>query len=195
MAVKTKDKIFHLESLTEYILTDSQSKTWDSYMDLFEIRKLISSLCHIFSKQLIHRTLSKNQRKLSVKFEELQKVLKDANIIKKTSHSADVFPLWTILKQRIDLTRSYGILNSIIFVQLLIVLLINQDGTILFFEDKTKGTDILQICRSIKIDLDDITAKKRFFSSIYRWLTNDSLGSIDQARDSFGVYSHKGFVM
>lgn len=108
MAGRANDKIFQLDSLARYILLDSQTKTWELCVDVFEIRKLVSSLCHIFMKQRVHKTLSKRQSILAEKFEALQKVMKEANVIKKTTYSADVFPLWTILKQRLDLQNDGG---------------------------------------------------------------------------------------
>lgn len=97
-----------LESLIEYLLVDSPTKSWDSHMDIIEIRRMVSSLCHIFMQQQLQRTLSNRQRQLASNFEGLQRALKNANIVKKAMLSADVVPFWTILKQKLDLTKSYG---------------------------------------------------------------------------------------
>lgn len=108
IAQKSRENISHLASLTEYALKTKSNKSWPYYVDVFEIRKLISSMCHIFAKQELHKTLNERQRNLAVHFQTLQKLLKESNIIRKTNESADVFPYWTILKQRLELGNSRG---------------------------------------------------------------------------------------
>lgn len=53
---------------------------------------------------------------------------------------------------------------------------------LLFFEDKSKGQEIVDISNKIQADLSEMLVKKNFFTSTYRWMTNDCLGSIDQVK-------------
>ncbi len=51
---------------------------------------------------------------------------------------------------------------------------------LLTFENMDEGKQILEICaRTIGI-LDDFVKQKNGFFALYRWLTNDSLGSLNQ---------------
>lgn len=57
---------------------------------------------------------------------------------------------------------------------------------LLTFEDQDKGRQILERCLEIVLILDDMVMPKKGLFALYRFLTNDTLGSIDQV-DSFYI--------
>lgn len=59
-------------------------------------------------KMQANHTLNSKQSQLATQYDSLQRLLKDANVIRRASDSTDVYPYWTILKQRLDLSNSDG---------------------------------------------------------------------------------------
>ena len=55
-----------------------------------------------------------------------------------------------------------------------------ETKVLLSFEDQGKGRQILEQCVGIINILDDMVGPKKGLFALYRWLTNDTLGSIDQ---------------
>lgn len=48
------------------------------------------------------------------------------------------------------------------------------------FENQYVGNEIVEVCRQINEVLDEILKPMKLFPALYRWLTNDVLGSLDQ---------------
>ena len=175
MALRLQDQLMHLHSLCEYIIESTPDKQWHYHVDIFEVRKMISSMCHLFNKQRLHDTLNSKQHNIAQRFERLQRLLKECNVIRKTNDSADVLPFWTVLKQELDLSNS----SSMQFLKLSMTNT-SVDGLTLFFEDKDKGQQLIDTCLELEDILIDITCHKSKLPAFRRWLTNDTLGSIDQ---------------
>lgn len=161
---KIKRRISALRSLIDYLL---EARLWHNFLneqELIQIRRVISSILHLYTKQTAHNTLSKKQKEMMTCFSELDSLLNESHLINRASQKK--FSTWKLLQADRSVIEE-----------------IEKPNCALYFENKDQGALLLARCKNLEQRLNDIVCEKSTIPKIRRWLYDDTFGSLDQLRE------------
>lgn len=93
---KIKRRVASLRGLVEYIL---ENRLWHHFLseeELMHIRRVITSVMNLYTKQTVHQTLTSKQKEMMNLFSELETVLFEIQVVNKASDMK--FTFWKMLQ-------------------------------------------------------------------------------------------------